>query len=160
MNLQQGNLVKVLHNGKEGIGYIYDNEAPNEEDIVLQIGISWKDGGTSNSSVPDAIKEGAIFQIVQLKRTFEEEILEATKEDVDHFESSILDYFEFLGVDTENQCFSIVDMAKETGIDLGRIALLLCNLEDEDIAQEIANGNYFNFDQYDRNQFNDGWPFE
>jgi hypothetical protein len=160
MNLQQGNLVKVLHNGKEGIGYIYDNDAPEEKDIVLQIGISWKDGGTSNSSVPEAIKEGVIFQVVELKRTFEEVLLEAAKEDIEASESSVLDYFEFCGIDTEDQCFSIIDMAKQTGIELERLEMLLCNLEDEDIMQEIANGNYFNFDQYDRNQFNDGYPFE
>lgn len=160
MNLQQGNLVKVLHNGKEGIGYIYDNEAPDEKDIVLQIGISWKDGGTSNSSVPEAIKEGVEFQVVELKRTFEEVLLETAQIDIDADETTVLDYFEFMGIDTEDQCFSIVQMAKETGIQLGRLVMLLSNLEDDDIMNDIVHGDYTSFDQYDRNQFNDSYPFE
>ena len=120
MNLQQGNLVKVLHKEQEGIGYIYNNGAPEKKDIVLQIGISWKDGGTCNLSVTEAIAEGVIFQLVELKRTFEEVLLDAAKEDIDRAEASVLVLFEFLGVDTEDQCFSIIDMAKETGIELER----------------------------------------
>jgi hypothetical protein len=158
MNLQSGNLVKVLHNEKEGIGYVYDNG--DTENPYLIIGISWKNGGTSNTSLKDAIDSGATFQVVELKRTFEEVLLDAAKEDVEKSEASVLDYFEFLGVDTEDQLFDIVQMARETGINLDRLEMLLSNLENEVIAQEITNGNYFNFDQYDRNQFNDSWPFE
>ena len=158
MNLQSGNLVKVLHNEKEGIGYVYDNG--DTENPYLIIGISWKDGGTSDTSLKDAIDSGATFQVVELKRTFEEVLLDAAKEDIDRSEASVLDYFEFLGVDTENQCFSIIDMAKETGIELERLEMLLCNLENEDIMQDIALGDYEGFDQHDRNQFNDSWPFE
>ena len=84
MKLQSGNLVKVLHNEKEGIGYIYDNG--DTENPYLIIGISWKDGGTSNSSVPEAIKEGVEFQVVELKRTFEEVLLETAQIDIDRAE--------------------------------------------------------------------------
>ena len=67
MELKSGNLVKVLHGDKEGIGYVYDNGATEEKEIVLNIGISWKDGGSSNTSLKDAIDSGATFELVELR---------------------------------------------------------------------------------------------
>ncbi len=62
--LQTGDLVKIEHIGKEGIGYIYDNGSDDEPWLAL--GISWKDGGSSNTSLKAAIEAGAIFTKVVL----------------------------------------------------------------------------------------------
>jgi hypothetical protein len=160
MNLQSGNLVKVLHNGKEGIGYIYDNGAIEESEKVLHIGVSWKEGGVANLKLQDAIDSGAEIQIVRLERTFEEKLVEASQEEIERAESDVLDYFEFSGIDTEDQLFDIVAMARETGIELPRLEMLLVNLEDEKIMEDIVSGYYESFDPHDRDQFNDCWPFE
>ena len=57
--MNTGDLVKVLHKGETGIGYIYDNG--NETEVFLCIGISWAKGGTSTTSLKDAIDSGAEF---------------------------------------------------------------------------------------------------
>ena len=62
--LQSGDLVTLTHKEKEGIGYIYDNG--DTENPHLIIGISWKDGGTSNTTVFEAKAEGVVFNKVSL----------------------------------------------------------------------------------------------
>lgn len=126
--LKTGDLVTLTHKEKEGIGYIYDNG--DTENPHLIIGISWKDGGTSNTTIFEAIADGVVFTKVELKRTFEQELFEAVDAEVEEMENEILDYFEEHDVDTVNQCFSLRD---------------------------IANGKYDSFDVNDGQQFTDSY---
>ena len=153
--LQSGDLVKLAHNGKEGIGYIYDNG--DTENPHLIIGISWKDGGTSNTTIFEAEADGVVFTKVELKKTFEQELFEAVDAEVEKMEDEILDYFEEHDVDTVNQCFSLRDMARSEGISLSNLHVWLVNMEDAEIMQDIANGKYDSFDVNDGQQFTDSY---
>lgn len=153
--LQSGDLVTLTHKDKEGIGYIYDNG--DTENPHLIIGISWKDGGTSNSSVHEALADGVVFAKAELKKT-----LVITEEIYDDaiimmLESEILDYFEDRDVDTEHQSLSLKDMAIETGISPHNLHVWLVNMEYCDAMVDITHGQYSNFDIHDRNQFSDSY---
>ena len=159
MNLQSGNLVKVLHEILgEGIGYIYDNGETTETEKVLILGISWKNGGVANGLLEDFTSSSLVKIVpVKLERTFEEVILETTDTEVEELENEVLDYFEDHDVDTEHQCLDLRQMAKETGISIKNLHVWLVNMEDTDIMQDIALGKYDSFDVDDRNQFSDSY---
>jgi hypothetical protein len=159
MNLQSGNLVKVLHETLgEGIGYIYDNGATVEAEKVLILGVSWKNGGVANKHLEDFTSSPLVKIVpVELKKTFEEEILDLLGTEIKRLEDEVLDYFEDHDVDTEHQCLDLRAMARETGISIHNLHVWLLNMEDADVMQDIANGDYESFDVDDRNQFSDSY---
>ena len=68
--VNSGDFVRIRHNGNVGVGYVYDNGSIDEP--WLAIGISWAKGGTSNTSVKDALDSGATFEhIIEASSTWE-----------------------------------------------------------------------------------------
>jgi len=155
--LQSGDLVTVTHKEKEGIGYVYDNG--DTENPYLIIGISWKDGGTSNSSIFEANADGVKFKKVTLEQKMPGVGYNADIEpmEIRKLEDTILSYFEEHGVDTDHQDFDLILMSEFHDIDPRNLHIWLVNMEDSGHMEDIADGHYHNFDIHDRNQFSDSY---
>lgn len=71
----------------------------------------------------------------------------------------ILDYFEFNGIDTTNHhcTYMVAEIANKFNLTQEQIAVLMCNLEDEETMKELVNGDFDVFDPWDESQFNDGY---
>ena len=65
--MNAGDLVKVTYKGDTGVGYIYNNNSVEEP--WLAIGISWAKGGTSNTSLKDALESGAEIENFKIVST-------------------------------------------------------------------------------------------
>lgn len=69
-DINSGDFLRIHFKGKTGVGYVYDNG--DNETPWLVIGISWSDGGTSNSTIEDALEQGATFEkIIEAHSTWE-----------------------------------------------------------------------------------------
>lgn len=70
--------------------------------------------------------------------------------------SEIREYFEDHNV-IITDFFNLNEFAELEGMSQHKLAIALVNLEDEKIMQEIADGNYDNFDINNPNIFNDSY---
>jgi hypothetical protein len=158
--LQSGDLVILSHKEKEGIGYIYDNG--DTENPHLIIGISWKDGGTSNTTIFEAIADGVKFKKVTLDPVEKSHRGIGFNSDLDpmeirKLEDAILSRFEEYGVDTDHQDFDLIIMSEIHEIDPRNLYIWLVNMEDSGIMEDIADGHYHSFDIDEKNYFGDSY---
>jgi hypothetical protein len=83
-------------------------------------------------------------------KLFESFINESEESDV----NDIKEYFEDYGIKWSGK-FDLKQFIEETGIKADNAEMFLVNLEDSDVMQEIADGDYSNFDPQDSSIFND-----
>lgn len=76
----------------------------------------------------------------------------------EQLEQDVIDYF-VDAIDANRDYmesnFSLEEFAEMHNLSIERSATVLQNMEDEDVMEEIVQGEYTNFDITDRNQFND-----
>lgn len=68
----------------------------------------------------------------------------------------ITEYFKDAGHPLSHD-LNLQELADENNLTLYQTHVALCNLEDSDVMEQIAEGNYMIFDINDRDQFNDSY---
>lgn len=66
-------------------------------------------------------------------------------------------YFEFNGIDVSNSKLNLESMASFHQLTLHQITVLMCNLESEEIMQDLVDGELYSFDPEAESDFNDGY---
>jgi NRPS condensation-like uncharacterized protein len=81
----------------------------------------------------------------------------ATPLEIQEINESVLSYFADFDIINEETTFDILAMSEAVNIPVNDLHILLCNLEDEEIMQDIVDGEYYTFDAHDEHQFNDAY---
>ncbi len=72
-------------------------------------------------------------------------------------QDEVMIYFGECGIDVSLSKFDFKSFRIYHDLSKKAAVALLCNLEDENIMQDIANGNYDTFNENDSDQFNDSY---
>lgn len=67
----------------------------------------------------------------------------------------VIEYFNAYGVKIES--FDLQEFADAVHLSVDKATTALCNMELQEAMQEVADGNYDNFDLTNENLFNDSW---
>ncbi len=92
-----------------------------------------------------------------LKKLVRESIFKGPEISIGYLEKQIKEYFDEYHDILISDNFSLEDFSNYHELPIGNSAVLIQNLEDDDIMSDIANGDYSTFDVYEENQFNDGY---
>lgn len=92
------------------------------------------------------------------KRTYFMVYKKRDMESIEDRTEQIKEYFQDYNEDIYSfDVFNLVEFAEYVGLTCEQAHVLLVNMEDDQVMSDIAKGNYDTFDQYDENQFNDGY---